>query len=397
MSDGSQMLNIDTPRLPVNIDRASTETQQLTEAIGQRIENANSKAQSSARNLGSTYRDMMDLSTAISQSDSTGNSAKSGVSIDQAQAINKNAQIVKELANSTGISDTKAAEIIGMASIGFGAGQNYASTQYKNSLNAQEQKAFNEAEKMQQDKGYQETIRQAATAAKEISQTATDDKVKRLSDGVSGSYELSMSQRKEASDSFREAEDYSKQRSYVQANSATINMNANQQFVDWLANQPMPNTKGRIGMDHVKYMLVQQPGLVASYAQEFQRTSGFVQKSPEITSAKADLQAKYDQGNAHETHQVSREPLEKVKEQAGNMTARVKAEEVRANVERDLSTAQTAIRQESGKIIEQSKNIEKQVKENQDKGVNRRVFDKGIKEIEDVFASDSKAGEPQQK
>ena len=168
-----------------------------------------------------------------------------------------------------------------------------------------------------QDQNFQEAMRQATQASKDISHTTTDENTKRLATGVSGSYEQSMSQRNEAAKSFRQADDYSNQASFTKANSATINYNANQQFGEWLANQPADNTNGRIGVHGAMHIMAANPGQTMAYAQRYMAEQGMIPTNS-VSSANH-LKSSYDQEQRHQVYAVTRDSLKTVTQEAGNM------------------------------------------------------------------------------
>jgi len=92
---------------------------------------------------------------------------------------------------------------------------------------------------------------------------------KRLADTVSTSFgeaqnaSNSMNANLQSSESFREFASYSEDQA------ATIDRNATQDFVDWLAQQPLQSGQGGMGVQQAEVMLRQNPQLAQSYAHQF--------------------------------------------------------------------------------------------------------------------------------
>lgn len=317
MADGSQVLNVGSSNLPVNLNVAESQSAQLSRMASQSQQNALNHSESSSQSLSSSYRDMVDLSKTLSQSNNSSDSVRHGVSTEQSQALQKGSQLINDFAHQNNTQDQKAADFLAEASVGIGLGKNSASTAYKTNLSASDQELYQKAEKYVQDQNYQEAMRQATQASKDIAHTTTDENTKRLATGVSGAYEQSMNQRTEAAKSFRQAEDYSNQASFTRANSATINYNANQQFGEWLANQPADNTNGRIGVHGAMHIMAANPGQTMAYAQRYMAEQGM---TPTNTVASGNSSRNhYDQEQRHQVHAVTRDSLKAVTQEAGNM------------------------------------------------------------------------------
>ncbi len=320
MADGSQVLNVGSSNLPVSLNVAESQSKQLSQMASQSQQNALNHSESSSQSLSSSYRDMVDLSKTLSQSNNSSDSVRQGVSTEQSQALQKGSQLINDFAHQNNTQDQKAADFLAEASVGIGLGKNYASTAYKTNLSASDQELYQKAEKYVQDQNFQEAMRQATQASKDISHTTTDENTKRLATGVSGAYEQSMSQRTEAAKNFRQAEDYSNQASFTKANSATINYNANQQFGEWLANQPADNTNGRIGVHGAMHIMAANPNQTMAYAQRYMAEQGM---TPTNTVASANnLKSSYEQEQSHQVHAVTKDSLKAVTQEAGNMEPR---------------------------------------------------------------------------
>ena len=317
MADGSQVLNVGSSNLPVSLNVAESQSAQLSQMASQSQQNALNHSESSSQSLSSSYRDMVDLSKTLSQSNHSSDSVRHGVSTEQSQALQKGSQLINDFAHQNNTQDQKAADFLAEASVGIGLGKNSASTAYKANLSASDQELYQKAEKYVQDQNFQEAMRQATQASKDISHTTTDENTKRLATGVSGSYEQSMSQRNEAAKSFRQADDYSNQASFTKANSATINYNANQQFGEWLANQPADNTNGRIGVHGAMHIMAANPGQTMAYAQRYMAEQGMIPTNS-VSSANH-LKSSYDQEQRHQVYAVTRDSLKTVTQEAGNM------------------------------------------------------------------------------
>ena len=265
-------------------------------------------------------------------------------------------------------------------------------------ISATEQELHNKAQKFVEDHNFQEAMRKTAQASKQLSHSLNDESARRLAEETSGSYEQGMSQRNEASKSFRQAEDYSNQASFTKANSSTINANHNQQFGEWLANQPADNTNGKIGAHGAAHIIAASPGQTMAYAQRYMAEQGL---TPTNTVASGNSSRNhYDQEQSHQLHAVTKDSLKSVREQASDLTQNTnQVSQTRENVESLQAEHSQAIKTESSGVLNHGAALKQEVHTEQDKGVVRRIAGKGIKEVantgKDVWNSIS--GESQQK
>jgi conjugal transfer mating pair stabilization protein TraG len=205
-----------------------------------------------------------------------------------------------------------------------------------------------------------------------------------------------MSQRSEASKSYRQAEDYSSQANFTSANSATINANHNQQFGEWLAAQPADNTNGgTIGARGASHIIAAKPQETMMYAQRYMAEKGLTPTN--TVSSGATSRSSYDQDQGHQVHAVTRDSLQNVRNQANDMTSVGSA--ARDAVEVAQSQHGQSISNESRSALDQGADLKRNVQAEQNKGVARRLSGKGVKEVANIATDsyDAVFGESQHK
>jgi len=279
-----------------------------------------------------------------------------------------------------------------------------------------------------------------------LSHTLSDENAKRLAEDVSGSYEKGMQQRSDASKSFSEAENYQQQAMFTKANAASINRNANQEFFEWMANQPADNAPGKMGKQEAAYLMAHQPALTMEYARRFSHEKGFNQGSTNFESQQQSLRMRYDQESRQNAYAVTKDSMKSVQNQGerelssergfesySSRREPINESSMNQNVGSNLyekydthsnrshpSIEQSSERQYSHPIRQKVESMQKDKKlnmdhdlntlqekghgikdnllENQQKGVVRRVGAKGIKEAKETVknALNIKSGESQQ-
>lgn len=386
MSDGSQVSNYATSSLPVSVNLAQARSNQLSQMSSESYQNGLNLSEASSSNLSSASRSMISLSDTISKLESSGDTANLGISSEQSQAIHHGKQLINDFAKQTGIEESKAAQILGSVSVGNGKGGGLlsGSVGISGDMSAKEHELYNKAQKFSEDHNYQDALRHVSQASKQLSHNLSDESARRLAEDVSGSYERGMSQRMEASKSFSQSEQYSRQAMDTLSNSATINFNANQQFVEWVAEQPADNTNGgTLGHREAGRIMASNPQLTMAYAQKL-LASQVLNPRTSVTSSAASVRGNYDREQSHQQHMVTKYSMNEVRSSASNMSGFDKGAQVRDNTEAQLSSQQGEIHQGSSGIQNHGNHLTQEVVQSQDKGVIRRVGSKVGSEIKSI-------------
>lgn len=255
---------------------------------------------------------MVDLSKTIGNSHQATDTMSQGYSVEHSNAIHKAANYVRSFADQNQISEEKAASLFAEASAGGGLGFAKGSVGGRSSTNSTDSLLLQKAQNIAQSEDFQEAYRYASQAAKNYSHNLSDEKSQRLAENVSGSYEQGMQQREEAAKSYSQAESYNQQAMFTKANSASINSNYNQQFVEWLSNQRADGTKGTIGRQGAAHIIANEPELVGAYANRFMEERDIIPATSVGSNAQS-IRNSYDSEAAHRQHAVTRESLEDVR------------------------------------------------------------------------------------
>lgn len=383
MSDGSQIVNVGTSNLPVGVNIAQTKSTQESAMATKSYQKAVNLSESSAKNLSSSYRQMVDLSHALGRSESMGDSVSQGISGEQSKAIHKTAQLVEDFADQNGLTTQKSAELLAEASVGGGVIFK-GSIGGKATMNATDQEFLQKAEKFSNDKNFQEAARESAQASKSLSHSVTDDNSRRLSEAVSGSYESGIQQRSDASKSYNESEAYNKQAMNTLANSSSINANYNQQFVDWLAEQPADHTTGHIGQRGAADIIGNNPQLAMGYVNKFMDEQGLAPNTPLGTSP-GKLRSDYEGGTSQLKYVASAESINAVRDQAASVMPQQDVKKrrtaLRSDVDGTLSNQSINIGDTASDINQKGEIIQTKVTSQQGRYVTRRLAEKGIGEL----------------
>lgn len=405
MSDGSQVSNYATSNLPVSVNLAQARSNQLSQMSSESYQNGLNLSEASSSNLSSASRSMVSLSDTLSKLESSGDTANLGISSEQSQAIHHGKQLINDFAKTNQIDTEKSAQLLGSVGVGNGKGLGLisGSATANGQIGAKEQELYNKAQRFAEDHNYQDALRHASQASKQLSHNLSDESARRLAEDVSGSYEKGMSQRTEASKSFSQSEQYSRQAMDTLSNSATINFNASQQMVEWIAEQPADNTGGgKIGMREATRIVSTNPEVAQNYGERFLASQGLNPRVSVANSASS-VRGHYDNEQSHQIYAVTKDSMNEVRTSASNMSGFDRGAQAREKTEAQLSSQQGEIHQGSSGIQTHGSHLKSEVHQEQDKGVIRRVGAKGIGEISNIGKGviddlkNLRSGEAQQK
>jgi len=387
-SDGSQVVNVGTSNLPVSLNVAESLSTQQSEMAAQAQQRGFALSESSSKSLASSYRNMAQLSEALGQSEHMSDSMTQGVSTEQSRAIHKSAQLIQSFADQNNISTDKAASLFAEVSAGGGLFFK-GSVGGKSQLNATDTKLLQKAKNFAETNNFQEAAHEAAQTAKNIAHTVSDESTRRFSKEISGSYEKGINQREEASKSFSESESYTQQAMTTRANSASINANYNQQFMEWLANQPADNARGRLGTQSAVHIIANDPKMAASYASRFMETHGLMSQAVQPPPS---LRHDYESERRHELYQPSQRDVESVRNEGSmNNNLSSKGEDFRATAQQKMGMTRQKIEHGESEIYRQGQGVQSDFEKQEGRSVTVRTAESLQKETigtdEEIYKS----------
>jgi conjugal transfer mating pair stabilization protein TraG len=402
MGDGSQIVNIGTSNLPVSINKAETDTAQFSEMATQNYQKSLNFSQSSAKSIGDSYRQMVDLSQNLAKSESVNDGVTQGISAEQSSAIHQGAQLVKRFADNNQISTDKAAQILGSITAGVGEGFFIkASLNGQASVSASDQELLQKAKEFTKDQNFQQATREATQASATLSHTLSDEASRRMAEGVSGSFEKGIQQREDALKSYQEAESFTQQAMNTKANATSINALHNQQFIEWLAAQPSDNSTGHIGYRGAADIIARQPSEATAWGNKYLSEQGLNSQISLHTNS-TQIKESYTVEKGHQAYVPTSDSLEAVKKQGSTTFTKDISKDgaaLKEDTSKYIDNSKEHIDERSESVIQQGSKMESKVKDQQGRYVIKRVGDKFYKEGKEIYEDlkNLKNGEPQQK
>ena len=369
-ADGQQILNVTSSNVPVSINAAETQSSQLSENASRHYQKAVNQSMASSKSLASSYRNMIDLNEQISKGEHFNEQASQGKSIEQTRAIQTATQKIEDFAKENNLTKQQSADILAAAS-GKVPFADFLSGDVRLSGTAFDQDTYRKAERLAQSDEFQKSMREAAHASQSLSYSMTDEKSKRLSESVAGSYETGENFREEAMKSYRTSEDFQHQASHTKAFASSINANYTQEFVEWLGNQRADNTHGRIGGQRAAHIMANDPNMRIKYAEQFMREKGLLASSNESKGeleTANELKNSYENDRTTDAYQVSYNSLTSVREkgnQEGVMWNPQKEISLRKDINTNLSDGEQ-------KILEREDGLNNQYDQKEIEHGNRR-------------------------
>ena len=222
-------------------------------------------------------RSLLDLSQHQSRAHSISGSTSQGSSTSQTQSFQAMDSLVDRFARDHSLSKEDATQLLAKAS----ASANL-SLGYKNlgatlggelsgqaSRSTTERETLSAAEDFAKQKQFQEALTSSEHAARDLRESDLTDEGKRYVKSLNESSERSGSLRQEASQSLQRSQSLLNMASFTQQNAASINASLNQEYVNWLQTQSLPQTQGPMGITEAETILSSRPDLDHAYQRRF--------------------------------------------------------------------------------------------------------------------------------
>ncbi len=321
-SDDGHVLSVANSNLRSKINLAESTESRFTEQSGEAARLAENYGVQAAQAEADMKKNTIDYATHKAHNTSGGTGSSVSDTAGDNQSLSKVANLTEKFAEDHGISKNRASEMLARASLETSAGFNLLGNGAKASLGATAQfqdtdadrKAWGSAKDFVQQNNYQDALSKATQSVLDTKYSDMSDEGKRLAEGVHSSYDKSNQYREEAGKSLQVSKDYSKLAADTRSNSASINEDASQRYVNWLQEQSLPNSSGRMGIRDAQVIVSSRPELDRQYQQRFveeqtqQMTSHL--KSGSGPKSFGDVKEGYD--NAVVKNNVSKDPMKQV-------------------------------------------------------------------------------------
>jgi len=309
-----------------DINMAESTESSLTAQSSQEARAAETSGVQAAQADADMKKSTIDYATHRAHNTSGGEGASVSETGGENTSLSKVANLTEKFANNMGVSKDHASQLLSRVSASVSAGVGFeafgigvkgnvsgeASDQVTNTDITK--KDWNAAKDFVQQNNYQDALSKATQSVLDTKHSDMSDEGKRLAESVHGSHDKSNQYREEAGKSLQRSKAYSEMASDVHRNSATINSNANQEYNQWLRQQPLPNSNGPMGIKEAEVMMASRPDMERQYQQRFveEKVASMTSHLQSGSGPKGfgDVKEGYD--NAVVQNNVSKDPMKQV-------------------------------------------------------------------------------------
>lgn len=276
----------------------------------------------SAKSMADHNREVIDLSTQQSRAMSGSESYSNGLTASQNASFSKVDALADRFAKDHGISKELSKQMLASASataeagVGFQVFGTGATAKVNAGISRQfmgsqwERDAYSSAQDFAKQNNFQEALNHASQASQDSRFMESNDDARRYSSSIGVSLDKSHQMRDEASASLQKSQSYSKMASWSKQNSASINASLNQDYVNWLPQQALPNSSGPMGIGEAEAILSSRPELDQLYQQRFMEDRINNMPSYMETNGLAGSNADIASSYAHAGSAIKSQPME---------------------------------------------------------------------------------------
>ncbi|MBP6986407.1 MAG: conjugal transfer protein TraG N-terminal domain-containing protein [Alphaproteobacteria bacterium] len=332
-ADGEHIVSVANSSLRSSLNMGETMSNSYTEQATKATQMSESQMIASAKSLADHNRQVMDLSNQQSKQTDGSESYSNGVTSSQNKAFTELDGLVDSFASERQISKEKAAQLLASASAGVETGVGFQvfgngatakaslTTTATSSYNTHDRDNMSAAQNFSKQNNFQNALNNAAQASQDSRFSESSQDAKKFSSSIGASLEQSNQFRDEASANLQKSQSFSKMASWTKQNSASINASLNQDFVNWLPNQSLPNSSGSMGQVEAEAILSSRPELEQAYQQRFMES-----KLSQLTDIGASglpgsmgaIQSSFNDARAGLPNNVSDAPMQNLSTQANN-------------------------------------------------------------------------------
>jgi conjugal transfer mating pair stabilization protein TraG len=365
-AEGEHMVNVSNSNLRSSLNFSESLSNSYTEQANKAKQLSESQMIASATAEADHNRNVMDFSAHQAKQASSSDSYSTGNTASTNQAFTKLDGLVERFAKDHSLSNESAAQLLGKASVAASTGVGFEflgnGATLSGSLEASaqmygtssERDTFSAAKDYAKQSNFQEVLNAASQAARDGRYSEMSDEGQRFAKGITDSYEKSHQLREEASTNLQKSQSFSQMASTTKQNAGSINASLNQEYVNWLQGQSLPNSSGPMGIGEAETILSSRPELNTQYqqhfmedkmqqAEQFMGTHGLPSKPSDIDEAygQAHIPNPVSQGEGYVASQVA--TLGFGKDFEVNTVSRDEAQKVLSTTEQKMTEHQRDI------------------------------------------------------
>lgn len=280
-ADGSHILSIATSSLRSAVNFSESLSHSYTEQAQQATQRSQSQMVSAAQAQADAYRQTLEFASHQAQSTSSGEHFALGTSAAQNTSLTEANALTERFAKDHGLSKEVAGNLLARVTaslktgVGFQLLNNGASASLSSDVSGQaaynvtDRHTWNTAKDFSRQHHLSDVLTQASQATQDARFSQSADQGKRLAEGIAGALEKSHQFREESTQSLQQSKSFSQMAADTRHHASAINANLNQEYVTWLQTQPLPHSRGPMGIHEAETILAARPHLNHLYQQKF--------------------------------------------------------------------------------------------------------------------------------
>jgi conjugal transfer mating pair stabilization protein TraG len=285
--NGSESINMGSAmsHTPLNIQLGESTRAAFSELSDKSLQSSLVQANASSEQYGTSLKSLMELGQTQMHAEQSGEGASISNSAGFNTAASKVSNLVDQFAQDHNISHDKAVRVLTAVSASGGVSAKlggllgpvfggvevgaHGRVERDSSHSKQDAHLANEARRFSEEHHFNDVVNQARQATQDSHFRTSDDHSARLADNFSAGYDKSVHYREEAVANYTASEGYHRQATLAQEQTASINLDAQTGFIDWLSQHRAPNSQGTIGLQQAEWMIRHDPEMAQAYARQF--------------------------------------------------------------------------------------------------------------------------------
>jgi len=276
-SDGGHIVNVSNSNLRSSINLSESLSHSYAESATQAATASQSETVAFAQSQAQAYRNVIDLASHQSKSQSSGEGHVTSMSASDSRAFETAANLTDRFAKDHSISSKEASQVMAQAMASIDAGINLGvlggrvggSIAGNISSDTVDSNTLSQAIDYVKTSGLKDSLTQAIQATQEGRTSTSDETSQRYMQGINSSLESAQTHRHEATSQLQKSQSYSEMASFTKQNSGSINANMTQDYMKWLPQQSLPNSNGPMGQRAAEHIVAFDTESNLGYQKQF--------------------------------------------------------------------------------------------------------------------------------
>jgi conjugal transfer mating pair stabilization protein TraG len=295
--EGGHSVTLAQSNLRSSVNWSESLSEAYTEQAARATQAASNQLHAAGESEGEALRQFADFSQHQAKQGGTSETSATSRSASETRSISTLESLVEKFAKDSQVSTDTAWRAFGSVMGGKGfleffnvsAGLEISRTQVSREV-------MSAAKEYSKQHGFQQAWQESKQALQESRTTVSDDQGQRFVESLQASVDQASQLRNEASVNLQRAESFTKTAAMTRQQGTSLSVNLNQEYVGWLAQQPLPHSSGPMGQREAEHILLGRPELDVMYQRRFLETkmNSFSADAYGLPASEAAVEAGYE-------------------------------------------------------------------------------------------------------